>query len=411
MTAEILSIGTELLLGDIVDTNAQALGKAFAKAGISHKHRQTVGDNLERMVEAINLAFTRADIVVTIGGLGPTDDDLTRTALSQALDSPLVVDEDVLVRLKQLFEKRGLKWNDLQLRQAMRLECGSPISNPNGTAPGLVCRKDGKVAIAMPGPRNEFVPMLEGPVMDILVEAGGGNVIHSKTLKIVGLGESLVQEKLKDLMDQENPSSAVYAKTFEVHLRITARATTVAEAESQIAKVEEEVRRRIGSHVYGTDEESLAGSVIKLLRNEGASLSVVESCTGGGVGEAITAVSGSSDVFLGGFITYSNDLKVKLADVSEETLRTHGAVSEECAREMAEGGRATLGSTYTLSITGIAGPNSDSTSKPVGLVYVALAGPKGTEVVKNQFIGTREAVRERSCVVALSLLRRTLMTP
>lgn len=411
MTAEILSIGTELLLGDIVDTNAQALGKAFATAGISHKFRQTVGDNLDRMVEALKQALDRSDIVVTIGGLGPTDDDLTRTAISAALDSPLVVDESVLEGLKNLFEKRGLKWNELQLRQAMRLECSQPISNPNGTAPGLVCRKDGKIVIAMPGPRNEFVPMLHGPVMDILVEAGGGNVIHSKTLKIVGLGESIVQEKLKDIMDRENPSAAVYAKTFEVHLRITARTSTVAEAETKIQEVEDEVRRRIGRHVYGTDGESLAGSVINLLRKSGQTLGVVESCTGGGVGAEITAVSGSSDVFAGGFITYSNALKTKLVGVKEETMRSFGAVSEECAREMAEGGREKLGCSYVLSITGIAGPNSDSTEKPVGLVYVALAGPSGTEVVKNQFIGTREAVRERSCVVALSLLRRTLMTP
>ncbi len=236
MRAETVSVGTEILLGQIADTNAVELGRVFAECGIAHTHRQTVGDNLERLTDSLRLALSRADIVVTIGGLGPTDDDLTRDGIAAALEDPLILDAAVESRLRSLFERRRLVWLDSQIRQAYRPSCGDVIENPNGTAPGLVCRKDGKTVIAMPGPKPEFVPMLEGPVKEILVGLGGGGVIRSRIVRIAGMGESLVEDRLRDLMKQDDPTVAPYAKIGEVHLRLTAKRTSASEADADLAR-------------------------------------------------------------------------------------------------------------------------------------------------------------------------------
>lgn len=409
MTAEIVSVGTELLLGDIVDTNAAELGRALARRGIGHTHRQTVGDNLPRLAEALRLALSRSDLVFTIGGLGPTEDDMTRDGIAEALGVGMEQDAGVLEHLKALLERRGIRWAENQGRQALKPEGAEVVPNPNGTAPGLVCRKGGKVVAAMPGPRNEFVPMLEGPIDALLAELGDGMTIHSRTVKFAGIGESLIEERCRDLMQGGNPTLAPYAKTGEVHLRITARAKSKEEAARLIEPVEQELRSRLGRFVYGVDDATLASSVVQMLRENGQTLAVAESCTGGALGKFLTDAAGSSDAFVGGAIVYSNALKTSLAGVDPGLLEAKGAVSQEVAESLAEGIRKACGADWGIGITGVAGPGGGTPDKPVGLVYVAAAGPSGVRCLKNDFLGRRDAVRERAVMASLVLLRSELL--
>lgn len=409
MRAETVSVGTEILLGQITDTNAVELGKVFAQCGIVHTHRQTVGDNLERLREALELALSRADIVVTIGGLGPTVDDLTRDGIAAALDEPLSEDPALVERLQSIFASRRLTWTEAQTRQAMRPDGSDVLPNPNGTAVGLVCRKNGKTVIAMPGPRAEFVPMLQNEVAPLLAQLGGGETIVSKTFRVVGMGESMIEEKLSDLMSSSDPTVAPYAKTGEVHLRLTTRATDPGTGHIKLAPLESEIRSRLGQVVYGVDDESLEQAVVALLKSQGVTVGTAESCTGGWLGQRLTSVPGSSDVYVGGVVSYSNEVKRDLLSVSAGTLDTHGAVSQECAREMAEGCRKLLKTDYAVSITGVAGPGGGTAEKPVGLVYIGLAGPQKTVVERFSFPGTRDTVRLRSTQSALMLLRLALL--
>ncbi len=405
MRAEIVAVGTEILLGDIVDTNSAELGRALARHGISHMQRQSVGDNLPRLTEALNLALSRADLVFTIGGLGPTLDDMTRDGIATALDQPLVEDPDLRQHLIQLFEKRRLNWTESQLRQALRPSEAEAVPNPNGTAPGLICPSPKGTIIAMPGPKNEFVPMLEGPIERLLAKLSDGTTIHSKTIKVAGIGEAALEELLLDLMDSANPTLAPYAKTSEVHLRLTASAATETAAQSLMAPFLSKVQARVGRFVYGFNEETLASSVIRDLSARGETLAVAESCTGGGLGAMLTAIPGSSEVFQGGVISYSNEAKSRELGVPPSLIAEFGAVSEETAIAMAEGLKERWSVTHSLSITGVAGPGGGTQDKPVGLVYVAHSGPEGTVVTRGQFSGLRSAVQERAAKSALILLR------
>lgn len=409
MRAEAVAIGTEILLGQITDTNSVELGRLLAQLGISHTHRQTVGDNLARAVECLQLALSRADIVVVIGGLGPTEDDLTRDALALALDSPLVEDVEVAEHLRSLAHQRRMPWVESQLRQAQRPECARPVSNPNGTAPGLICAKNGRVVLAMPGPPNEFVPMLRGPIAEFLANFAGSGVIHSKVLRVVGLGESVAEDRLRDLLGQRNPTLAPYAKLGEVHFRLTARAANTKEAESLIEPLESEVRLRLGVAVYADGDTSLEQVVLQLLREQGQTLAVAESCTGGLLAARVTQVPGSSDVFLGGVVSYSNALKRSLLAVPEHLLEVHGAVSSQVALAMARGCLSRLGSDWAIAVTGVAGPGGGSEQKPLGTVHVALIGPGVEEESVSVHIGSRETVRQRSVVRALNQLRLCLL--
>lgn len=409
MTAEIVSVGTELLLGDTVDTNAAALGKAFARSGIRHVRRQTVGDNLERLRVALEEALERSDLVVTIGGLGPTEDDLTRDGISAALNSPMVQDDQVLEHLKDRVRKRSYPWVESMARQAMRPECAEIIRNDFGSAPGLLCRKDGKAIIALPGPRGEFLGMLEGPVSSILQElGGGGRTIVSKTLRIVGLGESMVEERVRFLLDSENPTVAPYAKTWEVHLRITAFGDDEKSARKLIKPAEESARLELGDNIYGEDDESLPEVVVRLLKERGETVAAGESCTGGLLCGALTDVKGASGVLRGGVVAYVADAKIAHLNVSAETILEHTVYSPEVAVEMAQGSRDRFGATWGLGITGVAGPEPDGNTKP-GRVWIALAGPDQVLHETFRFPGDRESVRHRAVAAALNLLRRTVM--
>lgn len=407
MRAEIVSVGTELLLGQIVDTNAAALGGLLAEYGMVHTHRQTVGDNLARLTDALTLALSRSEVVFTIGGLGPTEDDLTRDGIAAALGDPLVADTQLEEDLRAIFATRKMAFVESNLRQATRPACAEAIPNPNGTAPGLICRKDAKVVIALPGPKGEFVPMLRGPVVDELKRLWSGVAFYSRTLRTCGIGESLLEDRIRSLLGSENPTVAPYAKVGEVHLRLTARARTQAEAEAAITPVEERIREILGDHVYGVGQTTLEESILAELSGRRQTLAVAESCTGGGLGQRLTQSPGASQAFLGGVIAYSNELKRRTLDVGEATLQTEGAVSESCAREMARGVRALTNADWAVSVTGIAGPGG-TPEKPVGLVFVGIVGPAVDEVVRLQLRGDRAQVRERAVAFALIHLRQCL---
>jgi nicotinamide-nucleotide amidase len=404
MTVEIVSIGTELLLGQIVDTNAAWLSARLAEVGVGVYRRTTVGDNLPRIVAALREALERADGVITIGGLGPTDDDLTREALASVLGEPLVQDEGEAARLREFFAARGRTANERQLRQALRPASAQPIPNPNGTAPGLYAEWNGKLIFALPGPPNEFQPMATDAVLPRLAERTGGRVIRSRVLRLCGIGESDAEAQLSDLIHSENPTLAPLAKLGEVHFRITARADSPNTAEQMIAQMEHAVRERLGAFIFGVDETTLEQAVVQSLIEAGQSLAVAESCTGGLLGHRITSVSGSSEVFLGGVISYSNALKEALLGVPRSVLETHGAVSEPTARAMAEGVRQRLGSWWGVGITGIAGPSGGTPEKPVGLVYIGVSDPTATVVRSQVFPGDRATVKYRATQYALWLL-------
>lgn len=408
MTAEIIAIGTELLLGQIVDTNSAEAARVLAECGIDCHFRQTVGDNLPRLIETLKRALDRADIVVTIGGLGPTQDDLTREGVAAALQLGLAVDESIVSNLKSQFAERKMQWVTSQLRQAMKPENSEVIDNPNGTAPGLICHSKSKIVICLPGPRGEFVPMLRGRVRELLA-AKSERVIVSKSLRIIGIGEAALEEKLGDIIKRESPTVAPYAKVGEVHLRVTAAARDEEQARAMIAPTVEEISRILGDHIYAIDDQPIEASVVELLIRSRQTVCVAESCTGGLLAKRITDVAGASQVFVGGVISYSNQLKHELLGVSKDTIQDLGAVSQRCAAEMARGARDKIRADFALSVTGIAGPGGGTEKKPVGLVYIGLAGPKNLDVKEFRFRGTREDIRSRSATSALNMLRDALL--
>lgn len=410
MRAEIVSVGTELLLGTTIDTNAAAMGEILAACGIACTHRQTVGDNLERVTNAFRLALSRAEIVVAIGGLGPTQDDLTRDGIAAAIGEPLELDTALEAYIRGIFEGRGLRWVESNARQAMRPPSGRPLMNERGTAPGLWIEKDGKVVVALPGPPREFLPMAQGEVRSRLARLSGDRVIHSRILRVCGVGESRVEEILRDLMEGSNPTLAPYAKTMEVHLRLTAAAASVEEAEALISPLEAKVRERLGWHLYGTDDTDLENAVHHALDAHGATVAVAESCTGGLLGSRLTHTAGASATFLGGVICYSEASKQRDLDVPAAMLEEHGAVSAPVAQAIAEGVRERFGSTFGVGITGVAGPGPDDRDQPEGRVFVALATPDETVIQQHQLGRGRDAIRTRAAQLALTLLWQTLIS-
>ena len=410
MRAEVVSVGTELLLGQIVDTDAAYLARALSELGISLYRRTTVGDNMDRLMAALRQALSDADIVLTIGGLGPTMDDITRDGLAAAMGDTLRPDETIAERLREFFRSRGLPVLESNLRQAMVPTQGRAIENPHGTAPGLLFEKDGKVGIALPGPPNEFIPMVDNHVVPYLRrKTGNVGTIRSLVLRIAGVGESAVEDRVKDLMLDSNPTVAPYAKVGEVHLRVTARADSAEEADRLIAERAALVRERLGEALYGENDDPLEKAVVDLLKARGQTVATAESCTGGLVAQRITDVAGSSAVFPGGVVAYSNEAKSDLVAVPAERIARVGAVSPEVAEALAEGARRRFGATFGIGVTGIAGPDGGTPEKPVGLVYLAVAYPGGCEVDKANFIGSRQIVRHRASQTVLNMLRLRIL--
>jgi nicotinamide-nucleotide amidase len=403
-------VGTELLLGQIVDTNSAYLAQQLARLGIDLHHKTTVGDNLGRLTAALREGLARADVIILTGGLGPTQDDLTGQGIADAVGEDLVLDEPSAERIRARFAARGLPLQDSHFRQARLPRSAQAIPNPVGTAPGILLERDGRAIIAMPGVPAEMVAMFEESVIPYLRKrAGGDRVIESRVLQFSGIGESFLEARLLDLIEkQTNPTIAPLAKTGEVHLRITASAPDVDTARAMIAEVEKEVRARVGEHLFAVDETRLEALVGQELRAAGRTLAVAESCTGGLIGSRLTEVPGSSDYFLGGVVTYADAAKRALLGVSPETLAAHGAVSEETARAMAAGVRQVLGADFGLAVTGVAGPTGGTPEKPVGLAYLALAGPDGVACERHSLFGDRQGIRHRASQAALFLLHRTL---
>ncbi len=410
MVVELISVGTELLLGNIVNTNAQFLAEQCASLGLSLYFQTVVGDNKERLESTIQLAMSRSDIIILTGGLGPTEDDLTKESVANVCELPLVLDETTKIRIEQYFKNSVYKEiPESNWKQAMIPNGAKVLENNNGTAPGLIVEKDSKTIILLPGPQNELYAMFKEQVAPYLNQMQP-EIITSTTVKICGIGESQVEDKIKDLIKvQTNPTIAPYAKTGEVHLRITAKASSEADGKKLIKPVVQELKDRFGIAIYTTKEESLEEVVINLLRKKGLSLATAESCTGGMLGSRIVGVSGASDIYKVGYITYSNKAKRKCIDVKKDTLKKYGAVSKETAREMARGGAFQSGADVCLGITGIAGPNGGTEEKPVGLVYISCFYNNSIYVEKYIFKGNRQKIREQATVKALDTIRRCIL--
>lgn len=456
MTVEMIFVGTELLLGNIVNTNGQFLSEQCAAIGLPVYYQTVVGDNEERLSAVIETAFSRSDVVLLCGGLGPTEDDLTKEACARTMGIPLTEHPEVRAELDAFMSRLNVKITENNYKQAMAPEgavyadqlpedvkdggkaedgksggrdggessenkaaggCGQEkkdrcllLRNPNGTAPGLVMEKNGKTAILLPGPPNEMKPMFLEQVKPYLVKKSG-QVFLSAVVKICGVGESAVETRVLDLVDsQTNPTMATYAKTGEVHIRVTASGKNGEEAQKLIKPCVKELKKRFGDDVYTAKPEvSLEMAVVKLLNKYGLTMTTAESCTGGLVAARLVGVPGVSDVFSGGFVTYSNKAKRKFLEVSKATLKKYTAVSAEVAKEMAIGGVFANDSDMCVSVTGLAGPDGATEEIPLGRVYIGCC-LKGKTVVKEyNFTGSREKIRELAASAALDLARRCIL--
>lgn len=411
MVVELVCVGTELLLGNIVNTNAGFLSEQCAALGLSCYYQTVVGDNEERLSETIRLAMSRSDVVILCGGLGPTPDDLTKETAAKACGMPLVEDSHTRERIQAYFEKS--QWKiipDNNWKQALVPEGAIVVDNDNGTAPGIIMETEGKSIILLPGPPNELIPMFKKSIFPYLNQLQP-DIIFSKMVKLAGIGESQVADQINDLIEaQTNPTIATYAKTGEVHLRITAKAKNEEEAKKMIKPIVKEFKQRFGVCIYSTkEEETLEESVISLLKKHDLSLTTAESCTGGLLAGRLVNVPGVSEVYKQGFITYSDKAKRKLLDVSKSTLKKYGAVSEETVKEMAKGGIFATDSDVCIAVTGIAGPDGGTEEKPVGTVYIGCYMNEKVTVEQYLFKGSRSKIRDYSVVRALDLLRRRII--
>lgn len=408
MTAEIISVGTELLLGDILNTNARFLSRELAALGVSIYRQTTVGDNFERLVQAYGEAFSRADTVITSGGLGPTNDDLTKEAAAAYFGKKLVMNGEILLSIEKRFSGQSQKMPESNKKQAEVPEGAVVLENHNGTAPGLIITGDGKTAILLPGPPSEMEPMFTGQVAPYLQKRQGGALV-SRTLKMCGIGESAMAEKVMDLTDgMANPTVAPYAGNFEARLRITAKAAGEEEAAGLITPVADEIYARLSEYIYGEGETELEEAVVGLLKQKRLTVAAAESCTGGMFTARLVNVPGASEVFKESFITYTNASKTARLGVKPETIGKYGAVSEETAAEMAKGAALAAGADVGVSITGIAGPSGGTDEKPAGLVYLGLYINGKTVCRETRTSGGRQRIRARAASQALEFLWREL---
>jgi nicotinamide-nucleotide amidase len=412
MRAEIVSVGTELLLGEILDTNTQYLSARLPAIGLDLYFHSTVGDNQQRIVDTIEHGLRRSDVIIMTGGLGPTEDDLTREAIAETLGEEMFVDEDALRQLRAFFEGRGLGFPERNKKQTMLIPSARAVPNPRGTAPGWwveTTRPDegDRIIVAMPGPPAEMQRMWEIEVEPRLAEAAGGQVLITRTLKTVGAGESHIDEMLSPLLSSTNPSIGVYAKPDGVHLRIAAKAETAEKARLLILPVEEEARRILGQIVWGADEDRLEGVIGEMLNERGLTLATMESCTGGLLGSTITDVDGSSAYFKGGFVAYTAQMKRSLG-VSAELIERHGVISSEVACDMARAAARSLEADCGIGITGIAG-HDEVEGHPPGTMHIAVHDGRECQPVSYTFFQGREATKRRAVTTALLLLRRALL--
>ncbi|NWF58275.1 MAG: competence/damage-inducible protein A [Fischerella sp.] len=415
MSAEIICVGTELLLGNILNSNSQYLAIQLAKLGIPHYYQTVVGDNPQRLKHVIEIASQRAEILIFTGGLGPTPDDLTCESIADFFGVPLVERPEIIEDIARKYAQRGRQMTPSNRKQALIPQGAEILLNPTGTAPGIIWQpRPGLTIFTFPGVPSEMQRMWSETAVPYLQSLGWGKeIIYSRMLKFWGIPESALAEKVAAYLNLPNPTVAPYASKGEVKLRVSVKATSEAEAQELIAPVEKQLKEIAGLDYYGADDDTLASVVGQLLREFGETLSVAESCTGGGLGQMLTEISGSSDYFWGGVISYDNSVKVGLLGVNPEDLAKFGAVSATVAEQMAAGVRSRLGTSWGLSITGIAGPTGGTEAKPVGLVYIGLAAPDDkVESFEYRFGAgrSRSLVRHLSACTALDNLRRKLLT-
>ena len=395
-----------MLLGDIVNTDAQYLAQELAAMGIVIHYQEVVGDNPERMRECISNAVSRSDLVILTGGLGPTADDLTKEISCEVMGAELVLDENILEGIKSFFRSKGIEMPETNAKQAYVPVGGTVFANRNGTAPGCAVEKNGKTVIMLPGPPRELKVMFEHEVKPYLAAKTGG-VILSKQVRTFGIGESAMAQRVSDLLDGENPTVAPYAKDGEALLRVTAKAESKEKALVMCDETIEKIREKLGAYIYSTDSLNLEQTVVKLLSENGKKIALAESCTGGYIAKRITDVPGSSEVFEYGIVSYSNEVKQKLLGVKSETLEQYTEVSEQTAAEMAEGVRKLSGADIGISVTGISGPGGGTEDKPVGLAYIGFSHSGGTyvrEVRTGRSLDSREYNRYVTASNALHMV-------
>lgn len=409
MKAEIVTVGTEILLGDIVNTNSKYLAKELALLGTEVYYQISIGDNENRLLQVLDDSLKRSDIVITTGGLGPTDDDITKEVACKYFNQELVLHEPSLNKIKSHFEKLNIELTENNKKQAYFPENSIILENKNGTAPGAILKKDGKIIIVLPGPPREMIPMFENYVKPYLQNTTD-SVLESKVLRLFGIGESLLEDKIIDIIkEQSNPTIAPYVGNMDVTLRITAKAKDKIEANNLISEVEDKIKERVGKFIYSKGDTSIEEVVAKLLVEKNMTISTSESCTGGLLSSSLINYPGISSVFMEGCVTYSNEAKINRLGVKKETLDTYGAVSEQTAREMAEGIAKNFNTNIGLSTTGIAGPEGGSNDKPVGLVYMGIYINGKTIVKKFIFNGDRQQIRMRATKTLLNELRIELL--
>ncbi len=408
MKAEIISVGTELLMGEVVNTDSAFIARGLSKVGIDCFYHSVVGDNPKRLEDLIETALKRSDIIIFTGGLGPTDDDLTKETVAKCFSKKLVLNEDELKKIKGYFDSTNREMPQNNIKQAYLPENSIVVENKNGTAPGSIMENDNKIGIILPGPPAELFPMFEDTVMPYL-EDKSGERIFSENICLKNIGESHAVTIIDDLIkNQKNVLIAPYVGNSYTRIRVSVKGKDEKSAYAELNPVTNEIKKRLKDYIMPCDGENLAEYIVKTLSERGQKLSVAESCTGGLLGSIITSVSGASEVFDGGFITYSNEIKNKVLGVSKKTLELFGAVSEECAIEMALGARKNANSNYALSITGIAGPTGGTKTKCVGTVCIGLSDGKKAYAKTFVFKGNRESVRKKSTQRALLMLLEEL---
>ncbi|NEO97414.1 MAG: competence/damage-inducible protein A [Symploca sp. SIO2E9] len=414
MSAEIICVGTELLLGDILNRNAQFLALELAALGIPHYYQTVVGDNRERLKHVLTIASGRSKILIFTGGLGPTPDDLTTETIADFFETPLLERADIVADITEKFARRGRQMTPNNRKQALIPKGAEVLPNPGGTAPGIIWQpRTGLTILTFPGVPSEMHQMWRETAVPYLTSQGWGtHIIYSRTLKFWGIGESALASKVAPFFNQSNPTVAPYASKGEVKLRVSARASSEVEAENLIEPVAQQLQQIGGADYFGVNDDSLASVLGGLLTNASETVSVAESCTGGGLGSMVTSVAGSSNYFMGGVIAYDNSVKVSMLGVEPSDLDNFGAVSKPVAKQMAMGVRSLLGTTWGISITGIAGPGGGTPTKPVGLVYIAVAGPDRVAECYKFLLGQyrpRSSITYATACHAIDRLRRKLV--
>ncbi|WP_425802315.1 competence/damage-inducible protein A [Desulfitobacterium sp. Sab5] len=411
MKAEIIATGTEILLGQTLNTSAHYITGKLSELGIEVDFHTTVGDNQDRVEAVLKQALNRSDLVLTTGGTGPTVDDMTKELVAKVLGLKMQLDKDSLERVQHFFSSRGSAMPKTEEKEVYFPEGSQILTNDHGTAPGAILQSQGKTVVILPGPPSEMKPMFDHdvfPFLEKLVFSGSGRM-YSRVIKSFGWGESKIEQALQDLMGNDQLGMSLLAKSSEMHIRLVVRSDDEQHALEVLDKNERIIRERLGAGVFGKDDETMLGIVNSILLSRGLTIATAESCTGGLLGASLSQEPGSSETYLGGVVSYSNSLKEGFLGVKSQTLQTYGAVSPETAREMAAGVKERSGADLAVGITGIAGPGGGSNEKPVGLVYIGLATPEGVQANKFQFQGQRESVRQLSVMAALDLVRQYLL--